>query len=71
MEDEIFRYGGGGFCRGGDGGGVLTREMVDGCAYGVQLAKEVVRDMGRRRRFRRLDRGREMVKGEYVSGHHS
>ena len=74
MEDEILRNGGGWFGRGGGGGGggVVAREMVDGGAYSVQLAKEVIRrDRDRRRRFGGLDSGREVVKGEYVSGHHS
>jgi hypothetical protein len=73
VEEEIWWSGGGGgggFGR-GVGGGVEAREVVDGGAYGLELVEEVVRDW----RWRRgslgcLKRGREVVKGEDVGGHH-
>lgn len=45
----------------GGGGG----EVIDGGAYFVEVAKEVLRDMDRDRgrRFGRLEGGREVVKG--------
>lgn len=70
VEEEILRDGGGGFRCGGGGGRVVAREVVDGGAYGVQLAEEVVRDRVRGRRFGRLDGRGEVIKGEDVGCHH-
>lgn len=73
VEEEIGGNGGGSG-RGGRGvHWVVAREVVDGGAYGLELAREVVGDLGVGGLVMVLlvlDVGGEMVERENVGGHH-
>lgn len=61
---------GGGGVLGGGGLGVEAREVVDGGAYGGELAEEVIGDDGRDRGRWGREGGGEMVEREDVGGYH-